>query len=97
MANTAEFDINYVTQLARLELTDAEKEKFTGQLGKIIDHFHKLSEVDTDGVEPTAHANPIFDVLREDVTGTPFTQEEALKNAPKSAHGQVVMPRVIEA
>ncbi len=96
MASNEEFDINYVAQLARLELTEEEKSKFTGQLGKIIDYFQKLGEVDTDGVEPTAHANAIYDVLREDVTGTPFRQDEALRNAPQSAEGQIVVPRVID-
>lgn len=97
MASIEEFDIEYVAKLARLELTEAEKVKFTGQLEKIIDYFHKLSSVDTENVEPTAHANPIYDVLREDVAKTPFTQEQALKNAPKSSAGHVVMPRVIES
>lgn len=96
MANTEDFDIDYVAKLARLELTEEEKVKFTNQLGKIIDHFQKLSLIDTEDVEPTAHANPIFDVLREDVPGTPFTQDQALGNAPKSSAGQVIMPRVVE-
>jgi len=96
MASTDEFDIEYVAKLARLELSDEEKVKFTGQLGKIIDYFHKLGEVNTEGVEPTAHANPIYDVLREDVPGIPFTQEAALQNAPKSTDNQIVVPRVVE-
>ena len=96
MADIEQFDIDYVAKLARLELSDAEKEKFTSQLGKIIEHFQKLALIDTENVEPTAHANPIYDVLREDVPGTPFTTEQALANAPQSSSGQVVMPRVVE-
>lgn len=96
MADIEQFDIDYVAKLARLELSDAEKEKFTSQLGKIIEHFQKLALTDTEGVEPTAHANPIYDVLREDVPGTPFTPEQALTNAPQSSSGQIVMPRVVE-
>jgi len=96
MASTEEFDINYVAKLARLELTEEEKTKFTGQLGKIIDYFKLLGEVNTEGVDPTAHANPIFDVLREDEPATPFTQEQALRNAPQTAESQIVVPRVVE-
>jgi len=96
MASTEEFDINYVAKLARLELTEQEKTKFTAQLGKIIDYFQLLGEVNTEGVEPTAHANPIYDVLRSDTTGTPFTQEQALRNAPQSTESQIVVPRVVE-
>jgi aspartyl-tRNA(Asn)/glutamyl-tRNA(Gln) amidotransferase subunit C len=96
MANTEDFDIDYVAKLARLELTEEEKNKFKDQLAKIIDHFKKLSLIDTEGVEPTAHANAIYDVLREDVPGTPFTQNQALGNAPQSSAGQVVMPRIVE-
>ena len=84
MADKDAFDIDYVTQLARLELTEGEKAKFKDQLGKILEYFQTLAAIDTEGVEPMAHANPIFDVLREDKAGTPFTQEQALKNAPKS-------------
>jgi aspartyl-tRNA(Asn)/glutamyl-tRNA(Gln) amidotransferase subunit C len=96
MAKSTDLDIDYVAKLARLELTDQEKEKFTAQLGDILAYFTKLSEVDTKKVEPTAHANPIFDVLRDDVTKEPFAQTEALANAPECSEDQVVVPRVID-
>jgi aspartyl-tRNA(Asn)/glutamyl-tRNA(Gln) amidotransferase subunit C len=96
MAKAADLDIDYVAKLARLELSEQEKTVYAAQLSDIITYFQKLSEVDTQGVEPTAHANPIFDVLREDNPGQAFDQETALANAPKSAEGQIVVPRVIE-
>lgn len=96
MASTEEFDIHYVAKLARLELSASEKVTFTEQLGKIIDYFQKLGEVDTEGVEPTAHATPLYDVIRLDVPGLPLSREAALRNAPQRNENQIIVPRVVE-
>lgn len=96
MANTPDFDIDYVAKLARLDLSVEEKAQFEPQLGKIIEYFQQLGDVDTDHVEPTAHANPIYDVLREDEPQIVFEQNVAIANAPASQAGQVVVPKVIE-
>ena len=58
MSEGQPMDIDYVSNLARIELTSAEKEKFQGQLGDVLKYFEKLQEVDVEGVEPTAHAFP---------------------------------------
>jgi len=97
MAKIEDLDIHYVAKLARLELSKAEVEKFDSQLGSILEYFQKLGEVNTDGIEPTAHANPIFDVLREDLEGSTLSPEEALKNAPSVNQQQVEVPRVVES
>ena len=89
-------DIDYVSNLARIELTKEEREKFHHQLGDVLQYFEKLNEVDVDGVEPTAHAFPRFNVWDEDEPATGFTSDEALKNAPKSRNDQIVVPKVIE-
>ena len=90
------FDIDYIARLARLELTDSERSRFEEQLGKIIDYFQELQSTDTDGVEPTAHANPIYDVMRDDTPGETLSPSDALANAPDAANGQVRVPRVVE-
>lgn len=96
MANTPDFDIDYVAKLARLDLSVEEKAQFEPQLKKMLDYFQQVGEIDTNGVEPTAHANPIYDVLREDEPQAAFEQDVALANAPASQAGQVVVPKVIE-
>ncbi len=90
-------DIKKIANLARLEITDDEASRYEQQLEQILAHVAQLEKVDIEGIEPTAHAMPVFDVVREDVThGESFTQEEALANAPAVAQGQFKMPKVVE-
>jgi len=90
-------DIKKIANLARLELTDDEAARYEPQLEQILKHVEQLKKVDIEGIEPTAHAAPVFDVIREDVAlGESFTQEEALANAPAVTQGQVKMPKVVE-
>jgi aspartyl-tRNA(Asn)/glutamyl-tRNA(Gln) amidotransferase subunit C len=96
MAKHDPFDIDYVAKLARLELSEQERTLFTEQLGKILDYFQKLGEVDTSGVEPMAHATPLYDVLREDLPADPLPISSALLNAPAATENQIIVPRVVE-
>ena len=96
MSEESDMDIDYVANLARIELSSQEKEKFQGQLGDVLKYFEKLQEVDIEGVEPTAHAFPRFNVWDEDQSVDGFTAEEALSNAPKARNDQVVVPKVVE-
>ena len=96
MSEESDMDIDYVANLARIELSSQEKEKFQGQLGDVLKYFEKLQEVDVKGVEPTAHAFPRFNVWDEDQSVDGFTAEEALSNAPKARNDQVVVPKVVE-
>ncbi len=89
-------DIDYVSNLARIELTDDEREKFRSQLGDVLVYFEKLRTVDIEGVEPTAHAFPRFNVWDEDVAKEPFTVSQATLNAPQSRNNQIVVPKVVE-
>ena len=89
-------NIDYVANLARIELTPKEKEKFQGQLGDVLKYFEKLQKVDVEGVEPTAHAFPRFNVWDEDHSVEGFTAKAALSNAPKARNDQVVVPKVVE-
>ena len=66
MSETPQIDIDYVANLARIEVTDADKARLGGQLKEdILGHFEKLNAVDVDGVEPMAHARPVYNVWRE--------------------------------
>ena len=96
MSGQNEMDIDYVSNLARIELTATEREKFQGQLGDVLKYFEKLQEVDVEGVEPTAHAFPRYNVWDEDEPREGLPLESALRNAPKSRNDQVVVPKVVE-
>ena len=94
--SASDLDVAYVARLARLDLTPEETALFQTQLAQVLEHAAKLAEVDLEGVEAAAHAFPIFDVLREDEPRPGLTQEEALRNAPRSARGLFIVPKVIE-
>jgi aspartyl-tRNA(Asn)/glutamyl-tRNA(Gln) amidotransferase subunit C len=89
-------DVDTVAVLARLSFTDEEKEKMTGTLNEILGYFDKLSELDTEQVEPLAHILPVQNVMREDVICPSLGQEISLANAPKKESGHFVIPKVIE-
>ena len=96
MSEEQSMDIDYVSNLARIELSAEEKNKFQGQLGDVLKYFEKLQELDVEGVEPTAHAFPRFNVWDEDEAKEGLPSEKALMNAPKSRNEQVVVPKVVE-
>jgi aspartyl-tRNA(Asn)/glutamyl-tRNA(Gln) amidotransferase subunit C len=91
-----QFDVRYIAQLARLELSADEIAKFQSQLGQVLSHVEKLNKVDVSGVESTAHANHVVNVFRADEARAWFTPAEALANAPRSANGLFIVPKVIE-
>jgi aspartyl-tRNA(Asn)/glutamyl-tRNA(Gln) amidotransferase subunit C len=93
---SAEFDVRYTARLARLHLSEAEIAKFQDQLGQVLEYVEKLKQVNIEGVEPTAHANAVFNVFREDDSQAWFTPEVALANAPRQANGLFIVPKVIE-
>ncbi len=93
--DSPKIDIDYVAKLARIELTDDEKTKFSSQLGDILKYFKKLNEVDVSGVEPMAHAFPVYNVWQEDTPEPGFTTEEALLNSPAIRNNHVVVPKVV--
>lgn len=89
-------DIDYVSNLARIELTKQEREKFRSQLGDVLVYFEKLRSVDVDGVEPTAHAFPRYNVWDEDVAKEPFSVSQSIRNSPQARNNQIVVPKVVE-
>ena len=89
-------EVEHVAKLARLELSDLEKEKLTDQLSNILTYVEKLNELDTRDVEPTSHVLDINNVIRDDRPGVSLSQEKALANAPEKAAGHYKVPRIIE-
>ena len=76
-------DIEKVALLARLQLTEAELATMTEQLAQIVGYVDQLAEVNTEGVEPMAHAVEVTNVFRDDAVTESLPREEALANAPK--------------
>ena len=89
-------DIEKVARLARLELSEKEKETFGNQLEQILTYMEQLNRLDTTGVEPTSHAIPIQNAFREDEMKPSFLQEEVLGIAPEEEDGHFKVPRIIE-
>ncbi|MFC5406889.1 Asp-tRNA(Asn)/Glu-tRNA(Gln) amidotransferase subunit GatC [Cohnella soli] len=89
-------DVEHVANLARLELSDAEKEQFSGQLNAILKYAEKLNGLNTDGVEPTTHVLPLANVMREDTVKASWPIEKVLLNAPEEENGQFKVPAVLE-
>ena len=88
-------DIEYVANLAKLKLSDEEKERLVNQMGDIVEFANKISELDTDGVKPTNHILEVKNVFREDELKESYTRDEILKNAPKKEAGCIVVPSLV--
>lgn len=90
-------DISHIATLARIELTDDETTRFDSQLSQVLEYAKKLRELDVSDIEPTAHAYPIFDIVREDIAhDKSFTAAEALSNAPAQVHKQFKVAKVMD-
>lgn len=87
--------IEYVGILAKLELSDTEKEQAKSDMGRMLDYIDKLGELDTTGVEPMSHVFPVQNVFREDVVTNNDTREELLANAPEQKDGMFMVPKTV--
>lgn len=85
--------IDYVGILAKLELSDEEKEQAKRDMGSMLDYIDKLNELDTTGVEPMSHIFPVQNVFREDVVTNADNSEDMLRNAPGERDGMYVVPQ----
>ena len=88
--------IEYVGILAKLELSDEEKEQAKSDMGRMLDYIDKLGELDTTDVEPMSHVFPVENVFREDVVTNGDEREQLLSNAPQEKDGMFVVPRTFE-
>jgi len=91
-----DFDLDRLSELARLALTPEEKARFAAQVGDVIAYISQLKEVDVTGIEPTAHAYPLFNVLGEDLVRPGLPVEAALRNAPEQRDNMIVVPKVVD-
>jgi len=89
-------DVLHIEKLAKLELSEGEVEKFSGQLSDILTYIEKLNELDTTGVEPTMNVVGKINAFREDVVLESLSVEDALLNAPEVEDNHFAVPRVIE-
>lgn len=90
-----EQEVEHVAWLAKIELSEEEKKRFTEQFNSILDYFKVVDEVETDTVSPTFHPVNLADVLREDVVEPCLSREKALANAPKKEKGFFKSPKII--
>lgn len=87
-------DVEHVAKLARLELTEEEKIKFTTQLGDVLKYVDQMNEVDTTGVEPMAHAIDFVNVMREDAVKYEEDKKALMANAPYEEDGFFRVPKI---
>ena len=83
--------------LAKLELSEEEKETAKSDMEKMLAYIDKLNELDTDGVEPLSHVFETVNVFREDIVTNKDGHEEVLSNAPEQKDGMFMVPRTFEA
>lgn len=91
-----QMDVRYVANLARLNLTDSEVDEFQAQLGRIVEYFNELRELDLEKVEPMAHAASIQNVFREDVCRPGLDHALVMANAPQKSADLFVVPKIVE-
>ena len=89
-------DVDHVARLARLELSAADKERMRSELDGILSYIDKLRALDTRDVEPTSHAVPVTNVMRDDVERPSLSQEDMLANAPDRHRDMFRVPKIIE-
>ena len=88
-------EVLHVAQLARLDMDEADVERFSGQIGTILDYVDTLRKVDTSGVPATSHAITRTNAFREDEVNGQLDPEDALANAPEKENGAFVVPKII--
>ncbi len=88
--------VNHVARLARLDLTEEERERMQKELTVILAHAEKIQSLELDDVPPTSHALPLSNVMRPDRARPSLPPEEALANAPETEDGRFRVQRIIE-
>lgn len=89
-------EVDYIAKLARLELSEAEREKYTHELNQILSYVDKLNELDTKDIKATTHVLSLSNVFRKDEVKSSLIQEEIFSNAPEIEKGCFKVKKVIE-
>ena len=95
MPNISRDEVAHLARLARLAVTDAELDKFAGQLDVILQSVARVGEVAAEDIPPTSHAVPLQNVFRADEPRPGLTQEQALAGAPAVEQGRFRVPRIL--
>ena len=88
--------VDHVARLARLALSEAERDKMSAELTHILEHVERIQTLDLDGVEATSHALSITNVMRPDEATPSLPQDVALANAPEVEDQRFKVPRIVE-
>lgn len=88
-------EVLHVADLARLDVDEAQLDKFAEQIGTILAYVDTLKSVDTKGVTPTSHAISMTNAFREDEERESFDRDSALANAPEKEDGNFMVPKVV--
>lgn len=88
--------VDHVARLARLDLSEVERERMRAELSAILEHAERIQALDLDGVEPTSHSVPLVNALRPDVVEPSLPQDIVLASAPEAEDGRFRVPRIIE-
>lgn len=88
--------VDHIARLARLDLSEAERQRMQTELAQILGHAERIQALDLDDVEPTSHSIPLSNVMRPDEVRPSLSQEDALRNAPETEDGRIKVPRIIE-
>jgi aspartyl-tRNA(Asn)/glutamyl-tRNA(Gln) amidotransferase subunit C len=94
--SSTKLEVDYVAELARIQLTPEEVNTFRSQLEIVLQHVERLNQVDVSNVEPMAHSFPIYNVFRNDEPRNGLDNESALANAPRRAQGLFMVTKVVE-
>jgi aspartyl-tRNA(Asn)/glutamyl-tRNA(Gln) amidotransferase subunit C len=94
--SSPQLDVQYVANLARISLSEEEISKFQEQLTRVLGHLDQLARAPIEGVDPTAHAFPVYDVLRADEPVEGLAKEKALDNAPAKSNGLFRITKVMD-
>jgi len=89
-------DVDHVAKLARLGMTDEEKDRFTKQLSRILEYAETINKLDTKNVSPTSHAIPMKNVFREDKTIPCGNMGDIVANAPSAENNMFAVPKIME-
>jgi len=89
-------EVEKVAKLARLAVSEEEKEAFSRQLSEILTYVGKLNELDTSKIEPTSHVLDLSNVFRDDIVRLSLPPADVLANAPDRDHDHFRVPKIIE-
>ncbi len=88
--------VQYVAALAKLTVSEEEKQKVAIDLDRILDYIQTMDGLNTEGVEPMSHVLPVKNVFREDIVSNEDNREQLIKNAPKQKDGCFAVPKTVE-